>query len=122
MTNGTWLILLGFEIVGLWGSWMVGSGRWWAWAVVLGHSIPWFVLNLDAGLWAAAAMAPLWWMVNGANLIRWRRSRALGVALSRCQDPEGDRVADDRADPLSLLDEPLRRVSRGRGERSEGLG
>lgn len=117
MTNGTWLILLGFEIVGLWGSWMVGSGRWWAWGVVLGHSIPWFVLNLEAGLWAAAAMAPLWWAINGANLIRWRRARRLGAALPGGEDPDRDRVADDRTDRLSLLDETLRRVSRRRTER-----
>lgn len=96
MSNEAWLLLLAFEILGLWGSWMVGSGRWWAWAVVLGHSIPWFVLNLAAGTWAAAAMAPLWWAVNAANLVRWHRSRSAGRLILGSDDPPGDRVADDR--------------------------
>lgn len=75
MTETEWAILLAFEALGLWGSWKVGSGRWWAWAIILGHSIPWFVLQLSAGAYVAAAMAPLWWTVNLANLIRWRRGQ-----------------------------------------------
>lgn len=76
MTEQVWIVLLIFEAVGLWGQWMIGSGYWWGWAVVLGHSIPWFVTNLLWGSPVAALMAPLWWSVNLSNLIRWRRQRA----------------------------------------------
>lgn len=75
MSDWVWALLLAFEALGLWGAWLVGSGYWWGWAIVLGHSIPWAVTNLLWGSPVAAAMAPLWWAVNGANLVRWHRTR-----------------------------------------------
>jgi hypothetical protein len=71
-----WLVLFCFEIVGLWGSWIVGSGRWWGWVIVMSHSIPWLIFSIIWGRWGAALMPPLWWIVQGSNAIRWRREEA----------------------------------------------
>jgi hypothetical protein len=76
-----WWILLVFEAIGLWGQTQVGNGRWWGWAVVLLHSIPWFVFCLVDGLWGAALMPPLWWIVNLRNLRKWKVGR---VTIPSC--------------------------------------
>lgn len=68
-----WWVLLAFEIVGITGQWIIGSGRWWGWLIVLGHSIPWVIVAVTFERWGAAAMAPLWWTVNGINAYRWHR-------------------------------------------------
>jgi hypothetical protein len=88
VTSTTWTILLVFEAIGLYGQWKVGSGRWWAWAIVLGHSVPWFVLQILADAYVAAAMAPLWWTVNLANLIRWRRDQSRPSSASIPSDSD----------------------------------
>lgn len=75
MPATVWAILLCFEAIGLWGQYVIGKGKWWGWAVVLGHSIPWFLSHLYFGSYVAALMAPLWWSVNGYNMYRWRTSR-----------------------------------------------
>lgn len=88
MTPQVWAVLLAFEAVGLWGQWMVGSGRWWGWLVVLGHSLPWFITNLLWGSPVAAAMAPLWWTVNGYNCLRWfRLDRSDTANRQQCRHP-----------------------------------
>ena len=69
-----WFVLLLFEAVGLWGQWKVGSGRWWAWAVVMLHSVPWFIVCVAYQNYGAALMPPLWWTVNLMNLFRWKRN------------------------------------------------
>jgi len=83
MTPTLWAILLVFEAIGLVGQWIVGSGKWWGWLIVLGHSIPWFVMNLMFGSPVAALMAPLWWTVNGLNCLRWWRVRYSSTVDSR---------------------------------------
>lgn len=81
-SQGWWLVLLVFEMVGLWGQYQVGAGRWWGWAVVLLHSIPWFVFAVVSGSVGAALMPPLWWVVNGWNCWSWRRGR---VSVTPCR-------------------------------------
>lgn len=68
-----WWVLLAFEAIGVTGQWIVGSGRWWGWLIVLGHSIPWVIVAVTFDRWGAAAMAPLWWTVNSVNAYRWHR-------------------------------------------------
>jgi hypothetical protein len=75
MPTWVWAILLAFEAVGLFGQWVIGTGRWWGWMIVLLHSVPWFVSHLVFGSYVAAMMAPLWWSVNGYNMMRWKRKR-----------------------------------------------
>jgi hypothetical protein len=70
-----WLVLVVFELVGLFGQFQIGRGRWWGWAVVIGHSIPWFVVACMYGPVGAVLMPPLWWLVNGFNMRKWYRSR-----------------------------------------------
>lgn len=70
----TWL-LFGFEIVGITGMYAVGLRKWWGWAIVLGHSIPWAIYSLTYGKTGFAAMTILWWTVNSVNMVKWRRQQ-----------------------------------------------
>ena len=71
--NDWWFVLLAFEVVGLWGQWIVGRRLWWGWAVVMVHSVPWFLVAITYGRYGAALMPLGWWAVNGWNLRKWWR-------------------------------------------------
>jgi hypothetical protein len=46
------------------------------------------VLQILADAYVAAAMAPLWWTVNLANLIRWRRDQSRPSSASIPSDSD----------------------------------
>ena len=74
MTEQAWTwVLFGFEAIGILGMYAVGLRKWWGWAIVLGHSVPWAIYSLTFGKAGFAAMTLMWWAVNSTNMIRWRR-------------------------------------------------
>ena len=71
----TWLLFL-FEIIGVSGTWLIGQRRlWWGWLIVLAHSIPWFVYSVISSKPGFIAMSGVWWTVNLANAIKWRKEK-----------------------------------------------
>jgi len=68
-------ILFGFELVGITGMYLVGLRKWWGWAIVLGHSIPWAIYSFTYGKRGFMAMTAMWWTVNTINMIRWRKEK-----------------------------------------------
>jgi hypothetical protein len=70
----TWILFV-FEIVGVIGMYVVGRRKWWGWAVVLTHSIPWFIYSVVYGKPGFIAMSFMWWIVNFTNMRRWYRER-----------------------------------------------
>jgi len=71
----TWILFL-FELVGVSGMWLVGKKLWYGWAIVLVHSIPWFIYSLSYGKPGFIAMSVMWWAVNFFNMNKWRRENA----------------------------------------------
>jgi hypothetical protein len=71
----TWA-LFACELVGVTGMWFVGKKMWWGWAIVLVHSIPWFIYSVTHDKPGFLAMSGLWWTVNLVNMIKWRRESA----------------------------------------------
>jgi hypothetical protein len=70
----TWILFV-FEIVGVIGMYVVGRRKWWGWAIVLTHSIPWFIYSVIYGKPGFIAMSFMWWIVNFTNMRRWYRER-----------------------------------------------
>lgn len=71
----TWVLFL-FELVGISGMWLVGKKLWYGWAIVLVHSVPWFIYSLSYGKPGFIAMSVMWWIVNFLNMNKWRREDA----------------------------------------------
>lgn len=71
-TIWTW-VLFTFEVIGITGMWIVGKKIWWGWAIVLTHSIPWFIYSLAYDKPGFIAMSFMWWIVNATNMIKWRK-------------------------------------------------
>jgi len=71
-TTWTW-VLFAFEVVGVTGMWLVGRKLWWAWAIVLVHSVPWLAYSLIYAKPAFVAMSLCWWVVNFVNMRKWKR-------------------------------------------------
>jgi len=70
----TWVLFV-FEIVGVAGMYVVGRRKWWGWAIVLTHSIPWFIYSLVYSKPGFVAMSFMWWIVNFTNMKRWYKER-----------------------------------------------
>lgn len=76
MSEMTWTwILFTFELIGITGMWFVGKKIWWGWAVVLVHSIPWFIYSVQYGKPGFIAMSFLWWTVNFINMRKWLKEK-----------------------------------------------
>ena len=71
-TIWTW-VLFAFEVIGISGMWIVGKKVWWGWAIVLSHSIPWFIYSLIYDKPGFIAMSFMWWIVNATNMLKWRK-------------------------------------------------
>jgi hypothetical protein len=74
MSDATWTwILFGMEIIGVSGMLIVGRKLWWGWAVVLLHSIPWFVYSISHDKPGFIAMSLMWWVTHAYNMMKWRK-------------------------------------------------
>jgi hypothetical protein len=74
MSDATWTwILFGMEIVGVLGMLMVGRKLWWGWAIVLLHSIPWFIYSISHDKPGFIAMSLMWWVTHAYNMMKWRK-------------------------------------------------
>ncbi|MEK7410432.1 MAG: hypothetical protein AAB327_03465 [Actinomycetota bacterium] len=76
MTNEsiwTW-ILLGCELVGITGMLLVGARKWWGWALVLAHSMPWLAYSVVFNKPGFVAMSVMWIGTHTRNMHVWRRN------------------------------------------------
>jgi len=74
MTETTWTwLLFAMEIVGVTGMWFIGKMIWWGWAIVIVHTVPWFIYAVSHGKPGFIAMSLMWWAVHWRNLLRWRK-------------------------------------------------
>lgn len=77
----TW-VLFAFELLGVSGMWVVGKKKWWGWAIVLLHSIPWFIYSIIYDKPGFIAMSLLWWTINFVNMMKWRRDVPADIPLN----------------------------------------
>ena len=77
-TAWTWL-LFGMELIGVSGMLLVGRRFWWAWLIVLAHSIPWFVYSIAHNKPGFIAMSLMWWTMNAINALKWRQMDKQGA-------------------------------------------
>jgi hypothetical protein len=77
-TVWTW-VLFAFEVIGIGGMLIVGKKIWWGWAIVLSHSIPWFIYSLIYDKPGFIAMSFMWWIVNAINMLKWRKEDQAGL-------------------------------------------
>jgi len=76
LTESEWgWVLFAFELIGITGMYIVGLRKWWGWAIVLGHSIPWAIYAYTFNKTGFMAMTLMWWIVNTTNMIRWRKQK-----------------------------------------------
>ena len=76
MTETTWTyLLLAFEILGVTGMYLVGKKLWYGWAIVLTHSIPWFIYSITYAKPGFIIMSLMWWTINTYNMIKWRNQK-----------------------------------------------
>jgi hypothetical protein len=74
MSESAWTwTLFAFELIGITGMWFVGKKVWWGWAIVLTHSVPWFIYSIVYDKPGFIAMSFMWWTVNFTNMVKWRR-------------------------------------------------
>ena len=76
MTNEsiwTW-ILLGCELVGITGMLLVGARKWWGWALVLAHSMPWLAYSVVFNKPGFVAMSVMWIATHTRNMHVWRKN------------------------------------------------
>ena len=72
-----WPIVLSlFEVLGVFGMWQAGRGRWWGWLVVMLHSWPWMFYALESSQPGFLFMFGMWQLVNGWNCWSWWRKRS----------------------------------------------
>jgi hypothetical protein len=72
------LVLSVFELLGVFGMWQAGRGRWWGWLVVMVHSWPWAVYAIVSDQPGFLFMFVMWQIVNGWNCWSWfHRPRTL---------------------------------------------
>jgi hypothetical protein len=69
----TW-ILLGCELVGISGMLLVGARKWWGWALVLAHSMPWLAYSIVFHKPGFVAMSVMWIGTHARNMHLWRKS------------------------------------------------
>lgn len=69
----TW-ILLGCELVGITGMLLVGARKWWGWALVLAHSMPWLAYSIVFNKPGFIAMSVMWIGTHTRNMHLWRKS------------------------------------------------
>jgi len=75
MSENTWTwILLFFEMIGLTGTFLVGNRKWYGWAIILAHSVPWFIYSIIYNKPGFIAMSFMWWTVNFINMMKWRNN------------------------------------------------
>ncbi len=70
----TW-VLFAMEILGVTGMLFVGRMKWWGWAIVLAHSIPWFIYSISHNKPGFVAMSLMWWCTNFYNMQKWRKNK-----------------------------------------------
>jgi hypothetical protein len=73
-TDWTW-ILFAAEIYGLTGMYLVGKKLWYGWAIVLTHSIPWFIYSIIYNKPGFIAMSLMWWTMYTINMIKWKNQK-----------------------------------------------
>lgn len=78
----TWVLFL-FELIGVFGMYMVGRLKWWGWLIVLTHSVPWFIYSLFYGKPGFIAMSFMWWTVNFLNMRKWYKNQAAIVEIHK---------------------------------------
>lgn len=69
----TW-ILLGCELVGITGMLLVGARKWWGWALVLAHSMPWLAYSIVFNKPGFIAMSVMWIGTHARNMHLWRKN------------------------------------------------
>lgn len=69
----TW-ILLGCELVGITGMLLVGARKWWGWALVLAHSMPWLAYSIVFHKPGFIAMSVMWIGTHARNMHMWRKN------------------------------------------------
>jgi hypothetical protein len=69
----TW-ILLGCELVGITGMLLVGARKWWGWALVLAHSMPWLAYSIVFNKPGFVAMSVMWIGTHTRNMHVWRKN------------------------------------------------
>lgn len=78
MSDATWTWLLFImEVVGVTGMFIVGKKIWWGWAIVLVHSVPWFIYSISHDKPGFIAMSTMWWITNAYNMNKWRKEKRL---------------------------------------------
>ena len=88
MSESVWTwVLFGFELIGVTGMYFIGRKFWWGWAIVLTHSIPWFIYSLQYGKPGFIAMSFLWWSINFLNMTKWFKEKR--VAQKDMTNPKG---------------------------------
>jgi hypothetical protein len=74
MNDATWTwLLFAMEIIGVAGMFVVGKKIWWGWAIVLAHSLPWFVYSISHDKPGFIAMSLMWWVTHFYNMVKWRQ-------------------------------------------------
>ena len=69
----TW-ILLGCELVGITGMLLIGARKWWGWALVLAHSMPWLAYSIVFHKPGFIAMSVMWIGTHARNMHVWRKN------------------------------------------------
>jgi len=78
MSESTWTwFLFGMELIGVYGSYLVGNKRWYGHTIVALHSFPWFIYAIVYDKPGFIAMWALWQIVHWRNMIVWRKERSL---------------------------------------------
>lgn len=72
-TIWTW-VLLGCELVGITGMLLIGARKWWGWALVLAHSMPWLAYSVVFNKPGFIAMSVMWIATHTRNMFIWRKS------------------------------------------------
>ncbi len=76
----TW-ILLGCELVGISGMLLIGARKWWGWALVLAHSLPWLAYSIVFHKPGFIAMSVMWIGTHARNLHVWRKNNSPTTAI-----------------------------------------
>ncbi len=89
----TW-ILLGCELVGITGMLLVGARKWWGWALVLAHSMPWLAYSIAFHKPGFIAMSVMWIGTHTHNMRLWRKNNRSTTQIESIHtDSEVDLVA-----------------------------
>lgn len=74
-TTWTWM-LFAMEIVGVFGTYLVGNKKWYGHTIVALHSFPWFIYSIVFNKPGFIAMWIMWQWVHWRNMWKWHNDNS----------------------------------------------